>query len=250
MARSTRDQVGVDPGPEELVIAPEQPATEEPSRPDWLDQKFESVEAQAQAYAEAQRAMSQAVERQRQTEARLEELAVAQQQQPEPQQQDFSPQNAYQMWVNAVEEGDAMAQLGVLSYLNQQQIKQELAQFQPPQDNNSADQNAQVFAALVEQQAAASYGEEWESLKPEVGQLLQEYPHLLPDTGDLASTVQSLSLVADMVKAKRGATAQAAVDAGRHQKLMAQGITGNTGRSESQGQVDAGDYLAALMKKV
>ena len=249
MARSTREQTGVDPGEESLVIEPDPSATEEDTRPEWLDKKFESVEAQAQAYAEAQRAMSQAIERQRQTEARLEELAVAQQREPEVQQPDFGPQNAYQMWVNAVEEGDAMAQLGVLAYLNQQQIQQEIAKVTPPADS-SGEQNAQVFAALVEQQTAANYGDEWETLKPEVGQLLQEHPHLLPDSGDLTQTVQALSLVADMVRARNGATAQAAADAGRQQKKMAQGISGNTGRTDSQGTVDAGQYLQDLMKRV
>lgn len=260
MARSIKEQTGVDLGDaieQPLAIPePEPSATEEDNRPEWLDQKFESVEAQAKAYSEAQREMSRAQERQRQSESKIEELAARfdelssqQQQQPD---QNLSNLNLLQQYEQAVENGDYLTQFGILSYVNQQETArqiEELKQTYQPQ-STSQDANSQMFAMMAEQQVAAKYGDEWETLKPAVGQLLSEHPHLLPDTEDLTQTVNALSLIADMARAQQGAQAQAQQDAGRHQKLMAQTMSGTTGRPDTQQVIDAGDHLIDLMKRV
>lgn len=259
MARSVKEQTGVDPANTEPVLEipePEPSATEEDARPEWLDSKFESVEAQAKAYHDAQRAMSQSVERQRQTEQRLEELAaqINAQPEPQPQQQGFGQDALMQHYQEALENGDAFSLMGINAYLAQQSAEQvfkdRLAEFEQRLPQQNDDQNAQLFAVLVEQQAAARYGDDWDNLKLEVGEELARRPYLLPDNGDLGETVDALSLVADAVRARRGATAQsAAQDAGRQAKLMAQGVSGSAGRPDTQ-QVNPGDYLQQLMKQV
>ena len=251
---SVRDQTGVDPGPEVLEI-PSEPSATEDTRPEWLDPKFESPEDQAKAYAEAQREMSRAQAAERQAQQQLEQWAAQQQYEPqsEPQQQNAYPEGSLlQLYEEAVENGDARTMFGIQTLLQQQAVDQKFAEFQQQLAPNPQDQqqNAQMFAVLAEQQAAARLGEEWETLKPAIGDILTEHPHLLPNNGDLAQTVNALGLVAEMAKARTGATAQAAAqDAGRQQKLMAQGLSGGAGRPDTQ-QIAVADHLADLMKKV
>jgi len=252
---SVRDQTGVDPGPEVLEI-PSEPSATEDTRPEWLDPKFESPEDQAKAYAEAQREMSRAQAAERQAQQQLEQWAVQQQYEPEPQQTQQQTQypdgSLLQIYEEAVENGDAKTQFGIYTLLAQQAADLKFAEAQKALAPNPQDQqqNAQMFAVLAEQQAAARLGEEWETLKPAIGDILTEHPHLLPNNGDLAQTVNALGLVAEMAKARTGATAQAAAqDAGRQQKLMAQGLSGGAGRPDTQ-QIAVADHLADLMKKV
>lgn len=258
MARTIKEQTGVDLGDVvETPLAipePEPSATEEDTRPEWLDSKFESVEAQAKAYGEAQKAMSQAVERQRQSEQKIEELAarfdeLSTQQQPDPQ---LAQANLLQQYEQAMEAGDAVTLAGLNAYIAQQAasaaVQEALSKWQPPKDDTDA--NSQMFAMMTEQQVAARYGDEWETLKPQVGQLLSEYPHLLPDTGDLTQTVNALSLVAEFVRNQGASAQQAQQDAGRQQKMLAQTMSGTTGRPDTQQQIDAADHLIGLMKTV
>jgi hypothetical protein len=251
MARSVEEQTGVDPGSLE-VEAPQEP-TPETERPEWLDERFASVEDQAKAYAESEKKMTQTQQQYRDIERRLDALAEqqqteqAQQTHPQPFEGIQAQAPLVQQYQEAVETGDVMTQLGIQALLAQQAAEQAMSKAQPPQQE--IDQQAQVFAHLAEQETANRFGEEWEALKPEVGQLLSEHPHLLPDTGDLAQTVNALSMVAEMVKARQSTGVQAAQDAGRQQKLLAQGMSGSAGRPDTQ-QVSAAEHLKSLMQNV
>ena len=88
--KSAREQLGVDlpdpPDPEPPQPEPEPPAED---RPDFLLDKFKTVEDQAKGYAEAERKISEQAESQRRLEAQLQQLTEVVEgfQAPEQQQQ-------------------------------------------------------------------------------------------------------------------------------------------------------------------
>lgn len=234
------DQVGLD-DPDAEPYKPPDPNAEppKPDRPDWLPDNFESPEDLAKSYREAQKTLTQAQQRASAAEETAAELAermaaLEQGQWQQPQSQDVDENPFVIAAQRALDEGDAKTFLAIQAQVGQaaaMQAYQQLMAEQGPQQ----DAMNRMFAIQTEQAVAQRYGDEWNQLKEGVGELLQKHPHLIPDTADPQQAAESISLVAEMVKARR-LEEQGVELTGQqsalleHQKRQAQGLHGSSGR--------------------
>lgn len=225
-------------------------------RPDYLLEKFGSAEDQAKAYAESEKLATQATQRASEAERRAQQLegqlqelsaqqdmlyqSIQQGQQQQPQQYDPSADPLVLAYEQAVENGDARAQLGIHAVVAQQAAEAQLRQFAAQQQQASQPDPGQemaqsrMFAMLADQEAGKRIGEEWDDLRADVGQLIAENPHLIPNTPDPVIAAQALAMAANMVKANRlveraDTLGNQTDQLNRSMKLQAQTMTGRNG---------------------
>lgn len=258
MAKSQREQTGV---PEDDTLQPLVPepaaAAQDDGRPDWLPENFKDEAAFAASYKELERTLTQSREEIGRLQEQYELLAEQAQQQPRQQQPQYDPNadpmlNAY---AQALEAGDyqqaAILNAAISAQVAQAAAQQHLQQAQQvqPQDAEAADR---VFALLTDQQLAARFGDEWDTLKEGVADIVQAKPYLLPDTRDPVAAADALADVANMVRANqllssREETTAAQQAASRQQKLLAQTMTGG-GTRIVDGGTDKEQMMEAFRK--
>jgi hypothetical protein len=267
--RSVREQVGLDPDPEEQAAIDEQRAATQADtqaqadRPEWLPEGFQSPEELAQAHQETERRYKEA-ERERGRLAQelgdardmLAENALAQQQQPQyqPQPQYQQPNPFIDQYQQALDTGDAAAlfQLNAtLANAAAQSALEQAYQQQQPVWQGYHSQQAELTNEVAIREVSGRYGDNWTpDFEAQVGDMLRDHPQLVPDNADFQTTVNGLSLAAELVHAKSLAEAQgqqaAHDEAQRQRKLMAQSATGTAGRVA--GGADPRDSLIEQMK--
>ena len=213
-------------------------------RPEWLDQRFESVEAQAQSYAEARREMdrmrSQMETERAQYTAALEAIE-SRAPQPPPQQeiqsQGFDPlASAYE---RAYAEGDTAAMMKISAdYASQNTLKavsqlldDKLGDLKKPiEENSAATRQSQIMMAeeVVKREISP---EKYQELYPKISELVQDHPHFLPASSSVegyAAAIRDLAKLAEHDTLKRSL---AELEQERAEKLQAQTVPGAGVRS-------------------
>ena len=213
---------------------------EQPERPEWLDPRYENVEAQARAYSEAQRLMTQTAQRASAAEQSAAEMA---QRLEALEQRARQPQTAYDpnsdpylvAEASALEEGDYMRAAQIRDARNVQllQAAKEMWQPQPQRDPNQD----QLAILAVEQAIQRELGDDLDLVKDQVEQVLTQSPHLMRDPAhDPLGAAQDYVRVARWVKGEKLAEQTARLNTQQTQasrdKRLAQTATGG-------GRVDA-----------
>lgn len=257
MARSARDQIGVDlpdPTPVEQIQV-EQQETED-TRPEWLPEKFDSPQGFVQSYSELERELKQRAEEQKALEQQVERLTEAVQawNPGEPQQNNQSVDSTREQLLQ-MHENDPV---GTIAFLAQQAADQriqaalqQLEQSRAPQDQQSQQLQNQMLAHTVDSNMQNRH-DDWETYKPKVQQLIEQDQWLLPEQVlnlGVEATTNALERVYAMAKSQ---DVLAAVERGDYDavrdKRMAQTLSGNGGRG---GEVDVtGEKMAQLQAAV
>jgi hypothetical protein len=209
---------------ENLEVQEDQQSVE---RPDWLPSNFQSGEDLAKSYAEAQRKLTEVSQEKSAYEQELQNLYQAQQSQ--------APQVDYSGETERLEQAFEENPLATMAWLAQQAaaqaVQQQGAQFQPLQQNQY-----ELFAATVDQAMAREH-EDWETVKPQVTQLLTEDPDFLSENAvqSLQGAQRALERAYKVVKAdatiSQGETLAAEQQAAlQSMKQGAQTMTGAGGR--------------------
>lgn len=205
-------------------------------RPDWLEERYQSVEDQAKAYGESRKEMdrlrSQMEEERAQWSAALEQISQ-QQQAPAPQQPGLDPQTnqllaAYQQ---AIDSGDAAAQLAIQVALNQQAtaslIEERFKEFTPKiEQQQQADRD--IAFQIAQDRVARQYGDKWAELSPEVNKWLHEHASWLPTVNSPEAFEQVIREGAMSIEGAKAAQQLAELEAARNARLSAQTATGGS----------------------
>lgn len=208
MSRSTRP---FHPGtPWELFrfetpeLTPETPA-EEPERPEWLPENFESPEALAAAYKESQRAIHERSQRIKDLEGaeqraqEWEEWARAQQQQQQGPQDDPRERLA-EILLDPDRQADLV--LSMVSEIND--LKQQVARTGQP------DPALNEISAELAQEAMRSKFPDWDEYAQQVSEVVNENPRILGLTEEsrLSDLKSGLESVFYMVRGRSALAAQ------------------------------------------
>jgi len=223
--------------PEDLTPDPQSGQSGEeqtPERPEWLPEKFESVEAFAESYSNLERKLTEQGQEKNNLEYQLEDLygrlQTVEQEQRRPQ---YDPQTdptllAYEQ---AMEQGDYRAALAISTNVAKANLMRE--QQANPQ-NAEPPKDYEAWAFMAEQAAVQNIGsqEEWATYKERVAQeaASENFEGL-----SAAQAGQKLARIYKMVKAEdlldnHQTMAQRQAEADRLAKIQAQGLTGNSGR--------------------
>lgn len=245
MARNTRDQLGVDlPEPEPIEPAAEA-TPDEPSRPEWLPEKFKSEEEFATSYRNLEAELSRRSEETRNLEAQISELATSVESLRPQQQQGFTTDQAEQLQ-NAYDTDP----LGTMAWLANQAAAQAVGQYQSQQQQGQQSQQqlqAQLIANNANQALAGRY-EDWADYGPKIGDAIQRDPSLMPMQvlQDLDGTVNRLDQLYKQVKFDDLAVQLANGNGSTERaKIQAQTNSGSGGRQD--GVSDQDEKMARLV---
>jgi hypothetical protein len=218
--------------PEE-VAAEIQAETSE--RPDFLLDRFKTPEDQARAYAEAEKEMNrlraQAEQDRAEFAAALEQMTELQAQQ-QPQQPGLDPQTNQLLasYQQAVDNGDAAAQLAITMALQQQMLDQKLEErFQKlgPQLDDGRQADRDIAFRIAEDRVQRQFtDEQWNEIHPDVQRWLNEHQGYLPQTNDPVAFETVITEAARTVVNEKAAERLAALEADRAAKLAAQSASG------------------------
>src|SRR5262245_26228476 len=196
----------------------------------YLNSEREMNRAQSAEQSAAERA-DQAEEYAAYLEEQMQAYAAAAQQQPQQQPQSGADSQLLHMYQQALDQGDAQTQLainmGIISNMLDQRLQgfqQQAAQQAPPGNDEAVNQLfAMATVDLLRQQHP-----DWEEIRSEVGDLVADYPNLLPDTNEPAVAARALSYAANLVKPNRMQqnAARGIPPAANQQKRVAQGLQG------------------------
>lgn len=233
---------------------PDEPLEEqvggEPERPDYLLERFNSVDDQARSYAELERTYTQNQQRMRGLEEAYQDLAaqydeLQELQQQEPQHQPYQPpppgydeeSPLLQMYRSARENDDIAAELrlqtamqrGLWEAWQQEYEAQQQASYEPDGNDQVV---AQLFAMQTEQLIRQQVPD-WDEIKGGVHDVIQEHSYLLTDTPEpleAAGMIRNAVAIyrqqqADLAPPAQGSN-QLPAPAGRQQKLQAQTMQG------------------------
>jgi hypothetical protein len=220
----------------------EQGGGEPQERPEFLLDRFSTVDDQARSYAELERAYTRSqqelrglqeayADRDAEYEERFQELQYGQQQQ---QQQQYD-QNGQQstllsMLEQARDSGDLQTELALQAAMQrglwEQWTREQQAQMGPVE----APANAPMFAHLTEQLVRRDVPD-WDEIKGDVHDVIQANEYLLQETDDPAEAVGMLKNAIAIYRYQQGEAAPGGnqpqqFDAGRQQKLQAQTMQG------------------------
>jgi flagellar biosynthesis/type III secretory pathway chaperone len=207
--KTAKEQIGVElPEPTEPQSV-ELPAPDEPERPDFLLDKFKSIEDQARGYAEAERRIQESAEAQKRLEAQIGQLTelVQGMQEPEsqPQQQGVDP--AFMARLNESFEANPIE---TIAYLAQQYAQAEVNnRLQSMQAENDpalrAQQNRdnQLLAMFVDQRLSETL-DDWGEYRDRVGEAIVQDESLIPEAvlNDPEATMNAIRRVYQVVKAQ------------------------------------------------
>ena len=225
--------------PEEFTPDPNQEQSGEeqtPERPEWLPEKFDSVEAFAESYSNLERKLTEQGQEKNNLEYQLEDLygrlqtVEAEQRKPA-----FDPQTdptllAYEQ---AMEQGDYRAALAISTNVAKANLMREQ---QANQQNAEPPKDYEAWAFMAEQTAIQNVGsvEEWGAYKDRVAAeaASENFEGL---TAQQAG--QKLAKIYKYVKAEdvlnnHQTMAQRQAEADRAAKIQAQGLTGSAGRPQ------------------
>src|SRR5215831_4897353 len=161
---------------------------QEPERPEWLLDKFETPDAQAQAYAEAEREMGRMREemaRERdQFQNALQNLQDLRPEESPMPQQVYNPDQdpLLQQYQQALDVGDARALLAINLELNRQMTR-DVIQEQMKDLSGRVEMNQNVdreVAITLATERVARQHDDWEEIAPDVGRLLQQNSEWIP----------------------------------------------------------------------
>lgn len=217
------------------VTDPDLEGQDNPERPEWLPENFESPEELAKSYVEAQRKItetSQTLAEERRAREALEESVQALSAQFEAQTRP-DPNQVYSQWQDLYEQ-DPIGTMAQIAQATAQQILQQQAQQgqQPAADPS-------VIAFIADQTMGQSH-DDWGQYKEKVGELIASNPlfqrdELWTDPQLASSTMDSAY---QMVKAQdvlsgNAVTQQQLADT-RAMKLQAQTASGAGGRPPAE----------------
>jgi hypothetical protein len=226
---------------------PDEPLEEqgggEPERPDFLLERFNTVDDQAKSYAELERSFTQGQQRLRGLEeayqdlvGQFEELQQLQQQPASaPEQTDYTGQSPLLAMIQQARDNDdlqtelqlqAAMQRGLWEAWSREQQAQMEATAQP--DQNEATVN-QLFAIQTEQ-LARQVIPDWDEIKAGVHDTIMENEYLLQDTNEPMEAVRMLQNASAIYRQQQqlAAPAQGGTQqqAGRQQKMLSQTMQG------------------------
>jgi hypothetical protein len=211
--RSTREQLGVDLPEPQQVVQEEQPVSDGvvEERPEWLPEKFKTVEDYNSSYTALEDELRRRGEDQRRMESQLsqmqellEEDRAARQQAP-PQQ--MGSQQELRDQLMASYENDP---IGTMAYLAQQYAMQTvdtrlqaLQQQSQPQAVQQLEQQNQLLAITVDRALGDRY-DDWGEYKERVAREIEQDPTLLPPESLTSPdvTMRQLSRIYENVKAR------------------------------------------------
>ena len=210
-----------------------QSGEEQESRPDWLPEKFESVEAFTESYTNLERKLTEQGQEKNNLEYQLEDLygrlqtVEAEQRKPV-----FDPATdptllAYEQ---AMEQGDYRAALAISTNVAKANLMREQAN-QPPSE---PPKDYEAWAFMAEQSAIQAVGsvEEWGAYKDRVA---KEAANENFDGLSAQQAGAKLAKLYKLVKAEdvlnnHQTMAQRQAEADRAMKMQAQGMSGSSGR--------------------
>lgn len=209
--KTAREQLGVDlPDPQRPETYIEPPGPEEtPDRPDWLPEKFNSVEEYNASYKSLEDELRRRGESQNRLEAEMAELReMYQEDREERQQYQGPPQNEEQLR-NQLQVAFDNDPIGTMAYLAQQYAAQtidaRLASMQQesrPQIEQQLRQNDQLMAMTVDRALGDKY-DDWSEYKPKIAAEIERDPRLLEGFMDAPEvTMRQLERIYENVKAR------------------------------------------------
>lgn len=225
------DPEGVDDG--RIVLDPEQVPEQFRNNPSAVFQSYE------ESRKEMDRLRSQLEEERAQhlemltAQQERQQQFTAQQQQQAPQGLDPQTQAQLAAYQQAVESGDATAQLAITLALSQQlnqqavaaAIDQKLSGFTPELEAQKQVDRDNAFR-MAELRVANQYGDQWKDIQPEVQKWLHEHPVFLPQVNTIDAFEPVIAEAARSVQNQKAAEELAGIQADRAAKLAAQTATG------------------------
>lgn len=213
----------------------------EAERPEFLLEKFATTEDQAKGYAEAERRMTQLTsELQKKDEEirkRDETFAEAISRFENQPQQAYNPSldPLVQQYQQAVDNGDAAAQLAIQVAINQQSttqiIDQKMDALKPALTAQEEAQREQAFQ-MAQDRMSNKYGDQWsEDLQNQVFERLRKNPAFLPQVASPDGYTMAMEEQVNVIEGAKARQQLKAYEDDRTAKLQAQGLTGAASRS-------------------
>lgn len=256
--RSVREQVGIDLSPEEIAAQQaaaaeaQAQAQSESDRPAWLPEQFETPEAFAEHFRSVESERGRLASEVGTLRDQVAELAV-QREQPQQQQQFQGADPLAQLaaaYEQAYEVGDARAMFAIQQTMiqaHQQAAIQTMQQMFDERQQPVSQQNDELMAAMAEGQVAPVYGDRWQQMRAEVGQVIDEYG-LVQQGMPLDAMVKGLHLAAEIVSGRQGTAAGAGQPSLVREKQLAQ--TANGSGARVQQTLDPADALLESFKSL
>lgn len=212
-----------------------------PERPEWLPENFDSPEALAASYKEAQRKITELSQSNRGLEESIQSLSTqfeeftASQNRPD-------PNAVYSQWQDLYDQDP----IGTIAQIAQATASQVLAQQSQGRENDNL---PSIVAALADQQLSRQF-EDWDEYKPKVAELLANDPvygrddlYSSPETAARTlTTAYNVAKAQDILNGATDLASQQAADT-RAMKLNAQTAVGASGRpstpADQQAEWDA-----------
>lgn len=213
-----------------------------PDRPDWLPENFQSPEDLAKSYQEAQRKITELSTQNKGLEESIGNLS-AQFEQFTAQQNQPDPQAVYGQWSEMFEQDP----IGTVAQIAQASAAQALQQYQQQaQQPLQATQQTQsaLVAAYADQAMTAQY-QDWNEEKGKVAEFIQDNPDIFHEGlfADPTKATKALETAYKMVKAddvlSGNTVAQQQMADTRQMKLAAQSAVGASGRPDVPGSDQA-----------
>lgn len=199
-------------------------------RPAWLPEQFQTPEALAKSYDESRREMdklrSERDEERAQFAAALERIEAAQTPPPAAQ----GDNQLLNAWNQAVEAGDANAQLAISIQLQQQMLTTELdKRFEKltPQLESQSKADRDIAFEIASERVAKQHGDAWAEIQPEVQAWLKEHQTWLPTTNSPEAFEQVIREGAQIIVNAKAAERLQAAEADRAAKISTQTATGS-----------------------
>jgi hypothetical protein len=203
-------------------------------RPEWLPENFKTPEDLAKSYSESRKEMdrlrSELDQERQQFVAALEQYEAVNQQQRQPDPGDNGTNQLIQQYQQALDTGDAGAQLAITLALNKQLMDQALderfKQLTPNLDA-SAQADRDIAFQLATDRVEREYGDRWDDLKEPVQAWLREHQSWLPAVNDPKAFETVIREAARTVENDKAAEQLRALEADRAAKLSAATSTGS-----------------------
>jgi len=225
---------------------------QQPERPDWLLDKFKSVDDQARSYSEAEQRLvalqAQLDQEREQFSSALQNMESMREQELATQQQQSWDPNAnplIQNFQRALDEGDAQALLAMQLELNRQVMRQEMQsamqEFGGKVDRNQ-DAEREMAITMATERVARQY-EDWDALAPRIGAFLQQRPHWIPESSSVEGFERALNEAASVILAQDTMERRTAEENDRVAKLnQAGGLVGLGAQAPRSPEQDAQEW--------
>lgn len=197
-------------------------------RPEWLQPNFSSAEDQAKAYSESRKEMdrlrSQLDEERGQFASALERIEAVQTQPAPAAGLDPQTNQLLSQFQQAVDGGDAAAQLAITLGLQQQMMDQALdTRFKAlePKMGEQAQADRDIAFQIATDRVEKQYGERWADLKEPVQAWLREHQSWLPTQNSPEAFETVIREAARTIENNNAAEKLAAIESDRAAKISA-----------------------------